>query len=41
MKGWLLVASEVTRSKKDFDGWIKLALESNKNGAASKKSQEV
>lgn len=37
MKGWLLVGPEGTKSKKDFDGWIKTALESNKAVTASKK----
>jgi TfoX/Sxy family transcriptional regulator of competence genes len=30
MKGWLLVGNEATTNKKDFDWWIKFALESNK-----------
>src|SRR5687768_394111 len=30
MKGWLLVSPEATKSKKEFDWWIRLAIESNK-----------
>ena len=38
MKGWLLVNAEGIASKKDFDFWIDLALESNKKASSSKKS---
>lgn len=37
MKGWLLVSPEATKSKKEFDWWIKFALESNKNVVKLKK----
>ncbi|MFZ6014676.1 MAG: TfoX/Sxy family protein [Bacteroidota bacterium] len=38
MKGWLLISSEGTKSKKDLDWWIQTAVESNKKIAARKKS---
>ena len=37
MKGWLLVSSESVKSKKDFDWWVQLALESNKKATSVKK----
>jgi TfoX/Sxy family transcriptional regulator of competence genes len=37
MKGWLLIGPEGTNSKKDFDYWIKLSLESNGKIKAAKK----
>ena len=39
MKGWLLVSPEGTTGKKDFDEWIRIALESNKQVTASKKKK--
>lgn len=40
MKGWLLIAPEGTSSKKDFDYWIKLSLESNKKIKTVKKAKK-
>lgn len=37
MKGWLLVSPEGTKSKKEFDSWIQIAIESNKKVTSSKK----
>jgi TfoX/Sxy family transcriptional regulator of competence genes len=37
MKGWLLVGPEGTTNKKDFDWWIKYAVEANKKLVAGKK----
>ena len=39
MKGWLLVSSEGTSNKKDFDWWIKTAIEANKKATVSKKKK--
>ena len=36
MKGFVLVGSEGMKSKKDFDYWIKLALDYNKIAKASR-----
>jgi TfoX/Sxy family transcriptional regulator of competence genes len=30
MKGWLLIGPEATKAKKDFDFWVTVAIESNK-----------
>lgn len=40
MKGWLLVSPEGTKSKKEFDWWIQLAIESNKQVSSSKKKSK-
>jgi TfoX/Sxy family transcriptional regulator of competence genes len=37
MKGWLLVNAEGIRSKKDFDFWVSLAVEANKEIIRTKK----
>lgn len=37
MKGYVFVAEEGMKSKKDFDYWINLCLEFNKDAKASKK----
>jgi hypothetical protein len=37
MKGWLLVSSEGTSNKKDFDRWIKTAIGANKKATATNK----
>ncbi len=37
MKGWVYVSEEGVKSKKDFDYWIGLPLEFNKQAKASKK----
>ena len=37
MKGFIYISEERFRSKKDFDHWIKLALEFNPRAKASKK----
>lgn len=39
MKGWLLINSEGTSSKKDFDWWIKTALEENRKVIAATKKK--
>jgi hypothetical protein len=39
MKEWLLIGPEATSGKKNLDYWINLALESNRNVKASKKSK--
>jgi TfoX/Sxy family transcriptional regulator of competence genes len=39
MKGWLLVDNDGTKSKKDFDWWIKTALEANKKATVPKKEK--
>lgn len=36
MKSWLLVDEEGTKNKKDFDFWIKTAIEANKKATAPK-----
>ena len=36
MKGWLLIDEEGTKNKKDFDFWIKIALEANRKATAPK-----
>lgn len=36
MKGWLLVGPERTSSKKDLEGWVKIALEANKKASSSR-----
>lgn len=36
MKGWLLIDEEGTKNKKDFDFWIKIALEANGKATAPK-----
>lgn len=33
MKGWLLVGPEGTNAKKDFDWWLKKAIEGNKKAS--------
>ena len=38
MKGFIYISEERYRNKKDFDHWIKLALEYNPRAKASKKS---
>ena len=40
MKGWLLVSADGTNSKKDFDWWIKTAIEANRKAASSKKMKK-
>ena len=35
MKGWLLISPDATDNKKDFDFWIKLAIEANKKATSS------
>lgn len=37
MKGWLLIGPEGTSSKKDFDYWVNLALDSHKKTSQTKK----
>jgi TfoX/Sxy family transcriptional regulator of competence genes len=37
MKGWLLVSTEGSSAKKDFDYWVKIAVEANKKAVAPKK----
>jgi len=39
MKGWLLISTQGTKSKKDFDWWIKTAIEANKK-LTSKKTKK-
>jgi TfoX/Sxy family transcriptional regulator of competence genes len=39
MKGWLLIGSEGTSGKKDFDYWINMALDSNKKVSGSKRTK--
>jgi TfoX/Sxy family transcriptional regulator of competence genes len=39
MKGWLLVGPEGTASQKDFDWWIRAAIEGNKKTPKSKKKK--
>lgn len=34
MKGWLLVSADGTKSNKDFDFWVKTAVEANKKATA-------
>jgi TfoX/Sxy family transcriptional regulator of competence genes len=36
MKGWLLIGEEGTKNKKDFDFWIKIAIEANKKATIPK-----
>jgi TfoX/Sxy family transcriptional regulator of competence genes len=36
MKGWLLIDEVGTKSQKDFDFWIKTAIEANKKATAKK-----
>jgi TfoX/Sxy family transcriptional regulator of competence genes len=36
MKGWLLIDEVGTKNKKDFDFWIKIAIEANKKASAIK-----
>jgi TfoX/Sxy family transcriptional regulator of competence genes len=40
MKGWLLVSADGTSSKKDFDFWVKTAVEANKKATASAKKKK-
>ncbi|MBI1767071.1 MAG: TfoX/Sxy family protein [Bacteroidetes bacterium] len=40
MKGWLLVSPDGTKSKKEFEWWIQLAIESNKKVTSSKKKSK-
>lgn len=40
MKGWLLIDEEGTKNKKDFDFWIKIALEANRKATAPKTKQK-
>lgn len=39
IKGYVYVGEEGTKSKRDFDHWVRLALEFNKEAKASKKSK--
>ena len=39
MKGWLLVSPEGTKSKKDFDFWVQVAVEANKKAAKPAKKK--
>jgi TfoX/Sxy family transcriptional regulator of competence genes len=39
MKGWLLVGAQGTSSKKDFDFWVKIAVEANKKAATASKKK--
>ena len=39
MKGWLLVGPEGIKSKKDFDAWVKIALDANKKATLSSKKK--
>jgi TfoX/Sxy family transcriptional regulator of competence genes len=39
MKGWLLVGAEGTSAKKDFDFWIKIAIEANRKAIIPKKKK--
>lgn len=39
MKGWLLVNSEGTSNKKDFDWWMKTAIEANRKATGAKKKK--
>ncbi len=39
MKGWIMIAEDVMRSKKNFDYWIELALDFNKKAKPSKKKK--
>ena len=39
MKGWLLVSPDGTSNKKDFDWWVKTAIEGNKKLSALKKKK--
>lgn len=40
MKGWLLVSADGTSSKRDFDFWIKTAIEANRKATTSKKKKK-
>ena len=40
MKGWLLVSADGASSKKDFDFWVKIAVEANKKATASAKKKK-
>jgi TfoX/Sxy family transcriptional regulator of competence genes len=40
MKGWLLISSEATSSKKDFDFWVKTAIEANKKATTTVKKRK-
>ena len=40
MKGWLLINSEGTNNKKDFDYWMGIALDYNKKGSPAKKIKD-
>jgi TfoX/Sxy family transcriptional regulator of competence genes len=40
MKGWLLVSADATSNKKDFDFWVKTAVEANKKATASAKKKK-
>ncbi len=40
MKGWLLVSAEGSAAKKDFDYWVRIAVEANKKAAAPKKKSK-
>ena len=40
MKGWLLVNAEGTSNKKDFDFWVKTAVEANKKATAAAKKKK-
>jgi TfoX/Sxy family transcriptional regulator of competence genes len=39
MKGWIMIAEDGMKSKKNFDYWIELALDFNKKAKASKKKK--
>lgn len=40
MKGWLLISADVTSNKKDFDFWVKTAVEANKKATVSAKKKK-
>lgn len=40
MKGWLLISTAGTSNKKDFDFWVKTAVEANKKATASAKKKK-
>lgn len=40
MKGWLLVSADGTSTKKDFDFWVKTAVEANKKATTTVKKKK-
>jgi hypothetical protein len=40
MKGWLLISPDGIKTQKDFDAWVKFALDENKKVAETKKSKK-